>query len=100
VGYNNGKNIFHKKVVVFEREKKPAYTVIGSYNWGGKSHVDYEMMVVIKSDKIAKETLTILKEDKKKSKPITADQIEDYKSQTVRQLVGKIQTTVYGLVVG
>lgn len=69
--YQNGKNIFHKKVAVFEKHDKPAQTVIGSFNWGGKGHIDYELSLAIKNDHVAKKVLQVIDQDHLKSSPIT-----------------------------
>lgn len=65
--YNNGKNIYHKKAAVFERQGKPAQTVIGSFNWGGKAHKDYELSLAIKNDSVAKKVLEVIDLDHPKS---------------------------------
>ncbi|MCE5319110.1 MAG: phosphatidylserine/phosphatidylglycerophosphate/cardiolipin synthase family protein [Parachlamydia sp.] len=91
--YNNGKNIFHKKVAVFEKQDKPAQTVIGSFNWGGKSHKDYELSLAIKNDNVAKKVLHVIDQDHLKSSPII-------RVNPISRLAGFFQHIVFPHLIG
>lgn len=68
--YNNGNNIYHKKVLVVDHLDKPTDVAIGSFNWGGKSHQDYEMILTIQNEEIGQKVKGILDEDITKSNKI------------------------------
>ena len=98
--YNNGNNIFHKKVIVAQRNFKPDYITIGSYNLGGKSHLDYEIILTLKSDILAHKILNIINNDIEKSKNYASKQLEKYRKHKFEQLIGRIETFLFPLLFG
>jgi len=72
----------HKKVAVFDNR----IGVIGSYNFGVKSHeCDYEMAFVFVSSEVADDILEGIEEDKKDSKVI---QTEKYRPSLIDKTLG------------
>jgi len=67
--------MYHKKVMVVDKR----YVIIGSYNLGVRSELnDYESILSIDSEEIAKKVLEVFEEDKKYAKNITPSQARDW----------------------
>lgn len=95
--YDNGNNLYHKKILVSKRKNKESYAVVGSYNMGGKSHQDYEMILVIKDSKVAEKFEQILNSDIAKSKKVD---FSKRKITLLERFLGRIQHSVFPILVG
>jgi phosphatidylserine/phosphatidylglycerophosphate/cardiolipin synthase-like enzyme len=96
--YNNGSTLYHKKVGVFKKNKKGQdhyYTLIGSYNCGGKSRLDYEFGVIVRSKAIAEQTLLVLEEDKRVS-----EELKDPNSNLAMKILAKVEGIAYPFFIG
>jgi len=90
---NQGSNIYHKKVGVFEPglEKVPT-VIIGSYNLGVKSRYDYEMCILIKNKQVADKVLNILKTDMQKCSQLTQEAADNLGKSRIKLLPGRVRT--------
>jgi phosphatidylserine/phosphatidylglycerophosphate/cardiolipin synthase-like enzyme len=88
--YNNEANIYHKKVVVCKNlDPDKSEVVIGSFNWGGKSHIDFEMTLTIRNKKVTSLFKEILKKDMDNSLPIKGE------LGTAYNVLGGIQSKLF-----
>jgi phosphatidylserine/phosphatidylglycerophosphate/cardiolipin synthase-like enzyme len=85
--------IYHKKTMVIDKR----YTVIGSYNLGTKSDgYDYESIIVIDSEEIAKQTLDVIEEDKKYCEKISPKQARDWYFDPFLSYLAAVQKQFHG----
>lgn len=94
--YDNGNNIYHKKVTVFTHQEKATEVVLGSYNWGGKSHRDYEMIMTIRNNNVGDKVSDILEKDMEKSKKVNSN----IQPSLMTRIIGAFQMIFFPHLVG
>jgi len=64
--------------------------VIGSFNWGGKSHIDFEMTLTIRNKKVTSLFQEILKKDRDENCLQIKDQLGIFPN-----FIGKVQSKLF-----
>lgn len=85
--------MYHKKVMVVDKR----YVIIGGYNFGVKSDTyDFEAILSIDSEAIAKKVLEVFEEDKKHSIKITPTQARQWYFSPLTNFVAAFQMQFHG----
>ncbi|MFT4553203.1 MAG: hypothetical protein ACI9S8_001839 [Chlamydiales bacterium] len=83
-------HLYHKKVAVFDKK----VTILGSFNISAKSKdCDDESLLIIDSEKIAQQTIDILKEDIRSSQLMGKEEISKFSS--LSKLAGRILNMIF-----
>lgn len=85
--------LYHKKVMVVDKR----YVVVGSYNLGFRSDsYDYEGIMVIESEELAKQVTDIINDDKHYSVKITPDQAREWYFNPCLSYLAALQKQFHG----
>lgn len=92
--YNIKDIVYHKKVMVVDER----YTIIGSYNLGIRSdQSDFELVLVIDSEPLAKKVKAVLKTDVTLSFPVSAKSARDWYFDPLISYLASTQKKFHGL---
>lgn len=86
--------LYHKKIMVVDRR----YTILGSYNFGLKSHyTDYELTVVIDSEEVANYFLKVFEKDESLSTRVSQEEMAEWYFNPWIYCKGKSQKNVLAI---
>jgi phosphatidylserine/phosphatidylglycerophosphate/cardiolipin synthase-like enzyme len=91
--YRVGDVMYHKKVMVVDKR----ITLVGTYNLGTRSDAgDYEIVLVIDSEEVARDFLKVLERDKTFCEEITPSRARDWYFNPITSYVGAFEETFHG----
>jgi phosphatidylserine/phosphatidylglycerophosphate/cardiolipin synthase-like enzyme len=91
--YDRPDILYHKKLMVVDRR----YTLIGSYNFGVKSHKsDYEMDLILDSPEIAERILKVIEKDITLSQQVSSNSAKDWYFDPIVVYIASVQRQFHG----